>query len=463
MEFEISRRSDTPLSRQIYNHMREGIQSGKLPSGSRLASTRSLAASLNVSRSTVCEAYDMLAAEGFIDSRPGAPTKVRAGLLLEQACIAPKREAERNPLVLADFTTGRPDLREFPMSLWLKSIEASMRSLDYRESGYRGPQGLPCLREEIASWMYRSRGITASPEDIFITSGTTQALCIIAGMFAEPGSRAVVEDPGVAGILDMLKYMGFELEPVPVDKHGIVTDGLKAKGARVVYLTPSHQFPLGSILPAGRRAALVRLARETGMYIVEDDYDSEFRHFGAPVSPLYSMDPQRVVYVGTFSKLLFPALRIGYAILPRGLHDTWKRLKVYADVQNPICDQAALADFLRTRRLDRHIHTMRRLYGRRRETLLSALGEYFKDGFEALGDAAGLHMAARFPGLIFGGGFSERARESGIRIATAEVHAVNKGLHEDTLLFGYGHLNEREIRDGVKLLREFMVKHGCLQ
>lgn len=463
MEFEISRGSATPLSRQIYNHIREGIQSGKLPSGSRLASTRSLALSLGVSRSTVCEAYDMLAAEGFIGSRAGAPTTIKQGLVLERSHIAPKLKDSREPPVLADFTTGRPDLREFPMNLWLKSMESAMRSLDYRESGYRGPQGFKPLREEIASWMYRSRGITASPGDIFITSGTTQALYIIADMLSGPGCSAVVEDPSVFGILDMLKYLEYKLLPVPVDSHGIVTDSLNVKDARVIYLTPSHQFPLGSILPADRRAALVRLARETGMYIVEDDYDSEFRHSGAPVSPLYSMDPQRVIYVGTFSKLLFPALRIGYAILPRELHDTWKRLKVYADVQNPVCDQAALADFLKTRRLDRHIHAMRKLYGKRRETLLSALSESFNDGFCALGDAAGLHMAVSFPGLRFSGGFPERARENGICIASAEVHAVTKGLHEDTLLFGYGHLSEREIQGGVRLLHEFMVKEGYLK
>ncbi len=463
MEFEISRGLGTPLSRQIYNHICAGIQSGKLASGSRLASTRSLAASLNVSRSTVCEAYDMLTAEGFIDSRPGAPTRVREGLMLERSGVVPKRKAVRDTPVLADFTTGRPDLREFPMSLWLKSFESAMRRLDYRESGYRGPQGLPSLREEISYWMYRSRGITASPDDIFITSGASQALYITADMLAEPGSKAVIEDPGVAGVIDMLRYAGYELHPVPVDSHGMVTDGLSVKNARVIYLTPSHQFPLGGILPAGRRAALVRLARESGIYIVEDDYDSEFRHSGVPVSPLFSMDPQRVIYVGTFSKLLFPALRIGYAILPRELQAEWKRLKVYADVQNPVCDQAALADFLNTRRLDRHIHAMRRLYGKRRDALLSALEEFFKNGFCALGDAAGLHMAVRFPWLKNTEGFSDRARENGIRIATAEVHALAKGLHEDTLLFGYGHLGEREIADGVRLLREFMEKEGCLQ
>ncbi len=462
MEFEISRSSDTPLSRQIYSHIREGIQSGKLPSGARLASTRALSVSLGVSRSTVCEAYYMLTAEGFIDSRPGAPTRVREGLLLEQAGISPKPEARREPHAIADFTTGRPDLREFPMRLWLKSLESSMRSLDYRESGYRGPQGLKILREEIASWMYRSRGITASPGDIFITSGATQALYIIAEMLALPGSKAIVEDPCVAGVLDMLRYVGYELHPVQVDSRGIAVDVLP-NGARLIYLTPSHQFPLGSILRADRRAALVRLARETGMYIIEDDYDSEFRHSGSPVSPLYSMDPQRVIYVGTFSKLLFPALRIGYAILPRELHEAWRRLKVYTDVQNPLCDQAALAEFLKTRRLDRHIHAMRKLYGRRREALLAALGDAFKDGFRPLGDAAGLHLAALFPGLRFTNGFSESARENGIRIAAAEVHAVTKGLHEDTLLFGYGHLNEREIKDGVRLLREFMVKEGYIK
>lgn len=459
MEFQLTRGSDIPLSRQIYNHIREGIQNGHLASGANLASTRSLSVSLGVSRSTVCEAYDMLTAEGFIESRPGAPTRVREGLLLEPASIASRHISIKEPPLLADFTTGRPDLREFPMNLWLKSLESSMRSLDYRESGYRSPKGLYILREEIASWMYRSRGITASADDIFITSGATQALNIIAGMLSKPGCKAIVEDPCVAGMLDMLRYMGYELHPIQTDNRGIATDYLDIKDARVIYLTPSHQFPLGSILTADRRAALVRLARETGMYIIEDDYDSEFRHSGAPVSPLISMDPQRVIYVGTFSKLLFPALRIGYAILPCELHDKWKRLKIYADVQNPICDQAALADFIKTRRLDRHIHSMRKLYGHRREALLSALGESFKGGFKAFGDAAGLHMAVQFPGLKFSDSVLQLALKSGLKIASAEVHAVNKGQYEDTLLFGYGHLNDKEIREGVRLLREIVNKN----
>ena len=256
----------------------------------------------------------------------------------------------------------------------------------------------------------------------------------------------------------MLQAKGCQIRPVPVDEQGLQTEHLSGEGAGAgaVYVTPSHQFPLGGILPASRRAALVRHAREQDLYLLEDDYDSEFRYGGAPVAPLCSLDAQRVIYIGTFSKILFPALRIGYVVLPPQLHERWRHLRTHADVQNPPFEQAALAEYLRTRKFDRHVRQMRRLYGQRRQVLLQALAENFGRAWRPWGDAAGLHLALEFPGQRFDRSFAEGAREQGMRLAPVEFYSIRRGSHADKLLLGYGHLEADEIREGIRLLHGFM-------
>jgi GntR family transcriptional regulator/MocR family aminotransferase len=226
-----------------------------------------------------------------------------------------------------------------------------------------------------------------------------------------------------------------------------------------VYVTPSHQFPLGGILPAARRAALIRYAREKEVYIIEDDYDSEFRYCGEPVAPLYALDPQRVIYVGTFSKTLFPALRIGFVLLPRILQKRWRTLRTHADVQNPVFEQAALAMLLRTRKLDRHIQKMRRVYGQRRQALLDALKESFGNGFIPWGDAAGLHLAVQFPGMCFDDAFHKACQDQSIYVTPVDRHCIIKGCHSDKLLLGYGHLTPEMIWAGIPLLAQ-AVREG---
>jgi GntR family transcriptional regulator/MocR family aminotransferase len=253
--------------------------------------------------------------------------------------------------------------------------------------------------------------------------------------------------------------MGLEIRSLPVDGHGMRTELLGSPGlacVRAVYVTPSHQFPLGGILPAGRRAELIRFAREHGAYIIEDDYDSEFRYSGAPIAPMRSMDSERVIYTGTFSKTLFPALRIGFVILPEALQRDWLLRRTHADNRNTPFEQAALAEMLRTRKFDRHVQRMRRLYGQRREVLLQALQEEFGESCQPLGDAAGLHVAVQFPGMRFDEGFSQRAKAAGIRVAPAENYALRKREHSDKLILGFGHMEADVIRKSVAQLYEFM-------
>jgi GntR family transcriptional regulator/MocR family aminotransferase len=312
------------------------------------------------------------------------------------------------------------------------------------------------LREEIAEWLLRSRGINVVPHDIFITAGATHALHLLSEMLFEPPFEILAEDPCHLGMLRAMRTRGYNVIPCPVDEHGLKTEKLKGNHSRLIYVTPSHQFPLGGILPAYRRAELIRHAADNKAYIIEDDYDSEFRYGGPPVAPLHTLDPGRVIYTGTFSKILFPALRIGYIILPQELQGRWRYLRIHSDVQNPLFEQAALTEFMRSHQFDRHVGKMRKLYGQKRKILLHALKTEFGTLPECWGDAAGLHIAVSFSGAVFNRQFERYCRLSGLIIQTVDRHCIVKGTHPDKLLLGYGHLAPEAIKSGLSLL------HTCM-
>jgi len=454
----LNRQSELQLKRQIYQSLRKLITNGQLKSSEALPSTRDLAKDLNVSRNTVCEAYEMLIAEGFVISRQGAPTRVTEGLCIERSSdYTPPESITQVRVFAADFRTGRPDLRQFPRFLWQQMLHKVSEEMPLEQLGYTGPQGHYELRKEIAAWLFRSRGLAVDPMGIFITAGATHALHLIADLLCTEGRGILIEDPCHSGMLRTFQNTRCPIIPIPVDEHGIQTEHLKnIENACAIYVTPSHQFPLGGILPAARRAELIRFARENEMYIIEDDYDSEFRYCGEPVAPLHALDPQQVIYVGTFSKALFPALRIGYVILPGKLHKQWCILRTHTDVQNPPFEQAVLTEFLRTRKLDRHVQKMRKIYGQRRLVLLKSLKEVFGSEWIAFGDAAGLHLTIEFPDMCFDDAFKTSCIQNGINITPVEYHCIQKGWHQSKLLIGYGHLEPEEIRKGIKLLHDFM-------
>ncbi|MCM3703606.1 PLP-dependent aminotransferase family protein [Paenibacillus macerans] len=458
---ELQRDSEVPLKRQLYIALSERILNGTIQAGEALPSTRVMAQGLIVSRNTVVEAYDMLAVEGFILNRPGSVTRVAEGLILEKQTPPAESSSDGQPApvpLLADFRTGHPDLRLFPRYLWQQLSKRTLQEMPDAHLGYTGPQGLPGLREEIAAHLLRSKGLSAHPENIFITAGATHALSLVADLLYEEGKPICMEDPCNRGMLQTFLNKGYPVNPIPVDKLGVQTEYLQDQPSCAVYVTPSHQFPLGGVLPANRRTALIRYAREQNSYIVEDDYDSEFRYYGDPVAPLYAMDPERVIHIGTFSKVLIPALRIGYVILPGKLHQRWRRLRTYSDVQNPPFEQAVLAEFLHSRKFDRHIRTVRKYYGERRQALLTALKAYLGDDWRVWGDASGLHLAVQFPGMKFDETFVKNCISHGIRVTPVEYHCIHKGNHADKLLFGYGHLASEDIEKGVALFHEVFMR-----
>ncbi len=449
--------SEISLSRQIFLSFMEHILTGEIKQGEALPSTRELAKGLGVSRNTVCEAYDMLWTEGYIVSRQGAPSRVANGLHIKhKKAELPKDKKREQAQVLWDFKTGQPDLTHFPWQLWSQIMREAACELPIRELEYSGPKGYEPLCEEIAQWLFRSRSMEVSPEDIFITSGATQALRLLVEILHKDGQPFALENPSHPGIRTVITDKGYPLLWMPVDSQGADISILKDKEISAVYVTPSHQFPLGGILPARRRALLLSLAIEKNFYVIEDDYDSEFRYSGAPISPIYSMDSSHVIYVGTFSKTMFPALRLGFAVIPKPLQGKWKHYRNYMDVQNPVFEQAALAKFLQKRKMDKHVQHMRRIYGEKRNILLNSIQQTFGPSAQPWGDDSGLHVALQFPGMEFGYQFVQDCRETGIRVSPLPRYCLTQTEHTDKLLMGYGHLNHIQIQEGIRVLHQLI-------
>lgn len=458
-DMELRHNDEISLSRQIYLLFRERILSGHIAQGEALPSTRELAGNLRVSRNTVCEAYDMLWTEGFIISRQGAPSRVAQGLQIDVDMQA-GTELKKAPVpILYDFRTGQPDLSFFPWQQWSQLLRDTTGSFPVRQLEYGDPKGYAPLCEEIANWLLRARGLTIDPEDVFITSGATQALHLLVDILHRDNDVFALESPSHPGIRTVISDKGYPLYSMLVDRNGADVSSLHGKQIAAVYVTPSHQFPLGGILPAKRRAELIRLAAQKDFYIIEDDYDSEFRYSGSPVSPIFSMNSSRVVYVGTFSKTMFPALRLGFAVLPKPLQKKWRHSRRYMDVQNPVLEQIALCEFLRSRRLDKHVRHMRRIYGEKRDVLLRCVKELFSETANIWGDESGLHVALQVPGAKFGTQFERDSQAAGIRVVPVTQYCPEESEHEDKLLLGYGHLSHEQIQNNVRALHKLISQY----
>ena len=450
----LDRASSLALGWQLAEALRSRIRSGALPGGTRLPATRPLAEALSISRTVAVEAYEQLQAEGYIEGRKGSGCFVCPGARIEER----PREAKPNPPPAPglprgciSFGTGLPALDLVPWDAWGRALREAAPRLAH--SGYGEPEGLPELREALASYLYRARGLHVSAEDVFITSGTTQALSILAGLRCSPEAGALIEDPCHQAMRGLLAVAGIPVLPHPVDACGLQVDALPEWGPGLVYVTPSHQFPLGGVLPAPRRARLVAWARARGTLVLEDDYDGEFRYGGPPLLPLRESDPEGVAFLGTFSKTFSPALRLGYVVLPSALRAEWRQRKHFSDVHSPLLEQAALARFLASGRLEHHIHRMRKVYASRREALLEALASAFRDRVCVCGTAAGIHVSVRVPGASFTPALLERLRTAGVAVFPVGAHALrDPGAYRDTVLLGYGHLDGRKIREGIRRL-----------
>jgi len=439
--------------------MRELILRGSLAPGSVLPSTRELAEELAVSRNIVLNAFDQLTAEGFLEARAGAGTFVASGAAFspgpapDLSAIHPSRfRAYRFDIV--DFRSGLPDLGRFPVRTWTRLTREVWSGLTPRDLAYGQPEGREELREEICRYVATHRGVRCHPEQIVITGGTTQAVGIITRLLLGAERRAcVLEDPVTEDIQLIVGGLGGAVLPVRVDGQGLDVDRLppSAKPA-FIYVTPSHQFPLGATLPIQRRVRLLEYARSRGTWVVEDDYDSEFRYESGPISSIQGLDPSRVIYVGTFSKTLCPALRIGFVIFPPALVNRGREVKWFTDLHNSSVEQIVLARFLSGGHFLRHVHVMKKVHRALRGVLVDALDRQFGARVRILGSPAGLHLCARFEAVRFTPALLERIEHAGVKVHAVEEHAIRKGRWEDTLILGYGMLTPPRIREGVRIL-----------
>ncbi len=426
--FRPLRGEDQPsLQEQLYRAIRAGVLDGRLRPAERLPSSRALAEDLGLSRNTVTGAYDRLVAEGYLAARPASGLFVaedmpeslgrsvdhgrrdrassfsRRGQRLIGAGSNREAEAPAGRI----FAIGLPALDEFPLEAWRRITNRRLRRSERDLLAHGDPQGLLELRQALADYLREARGLRCGPEQILVVSGAQQALDLVGRVLLDPGDLAALEDPGYVGIRQAMLAVGARLAPVPVDAQGLDPALLPklAKGAKLVAVTPSHQFPLGGTLPLPRRLALLAQARAEDFLILEDDYDCEYRYAGPPLPALQGLeqataeaggDNGRVIHVGTFSKVLFPGLRLGYLVLPPALLDGFRRVKAIADGHNSALPQAVLADFISEGHLAQHARRMRKLYRQRQQALLAALQESCGDILSVQPAEAGLHLVAHF-------------------------------------------------------------------
>ena len=443
----IARDRDRPIHRQIAEHLRHAVTSGQLRAGQRLPSSRTLAGQLGVARGTVDTAYAALAGEGFVVGRGAAGTIVAPGLARPTRLASPIDVGARpapevldGPVPAMETALAMriclPAFDAFPRKLWSRLIARRARALTASGLVYPDPAGLPALRQAIAAYLAVSRGIACRPAQVFVTGGYQAALGLIAAAVLRPGDAAWVEDPGYPLAREAVALAGAEIVPVGIDGEGMrVEEGVLLRSdARVALVTPSHQSPLGVALSLARRLALLDWAAAAGAFVVEDDYDSEFRYVGRPLPALKSLDRQgRVLYVGTFSKVLYPALRLGYLVVPEHEIARFDAACRAVHLGLPSLEQGVVADAMMDGHFARHLKRMRGLYAARRRAMAQALADAFGRRIAITLQAGGMHLLARFPGAKLSDvALAERARTHGLRpaplSALALTHDCGQGL-----------------------------------
>jgi GntR family transcriptional regulator / MocR family aminotransferase len=443
----IDRRGDLSLHEQLERTLRDAIRDGRLEAGARLPSSRGLATELGVSRGVVTSAYDQLAAEGYLQTRQGAPVRVAPGVRAQPSRPAPPLL----PRFDYEFSPGLPDLAGFPRDRWLRSLRSAWRETALDAVGYGDPRGVPELRAALADYLGRVRGAAADPEHLLVCTGFRQGLSLTCRWLRGNGiERVALEEPGWHAQRLIVEEAGLEVTPIPVDAYGIDVDAVDSSGAEVVVVTPAHQFPTGALLSAERRAALIDWAERGDRLVVEDDYDAELCR--ERVGALQGLAPDRVLYIGSASKRLTPGMRLGWMLPPSWLSWALISAKAIEDAGSEIAGQLALADFISRGELERHLRRMRLRYARRREALLAALASQLPD-WRPRGRGSGLYVLVELPGEVDEPALLAAAARHGVGIEGLSLHSYT-GECRPGLVLGHGYLAEPAIERGVRLLAE---------
>jgi len=478
----VDRRTKTPMYRQLYDWFRGTILDGQMRPGQRVPSTRSLAAELKISRIPVLNAYEQLLAEGYFETFVGAGTcvagsipddapsstavKTRKGLPGKLAERGPRRMSRRGAELtklpaqswldtLGAFRVSLPALEHFPMGIWSKLVARHSRRPPRGLMAYNDAMGNPPFREVIAEYLSTVRGVRCEASQILVTTGSQQALQISAQVLLDSKDRVLIEEPGYPSARQAFLTAGAQLVPIRVDEDGMDVEEIVrgTRDARAAYVTPSHQYPMGMTMGATRRMLLLHWAARTGAWIIEDDYDSEYRFGSRPIASLQGLDTDaRVIYVGTFSKVLFPALRLGYVVVPKDLVRAFSAARDAADVFSSTLYQTVLTDFIREGHFARHIRRMRMLYGERRRALVKAIRIQMGELLEVIGAEAGMHLVALLPRGIDDVKVAREAAQMGICVMPLSSCYWTRPKRGG-LVLGYGGADFHEIEDGVRKLR----------
>lgn len=476
-----------PLYRQIYETLRRSILSGELQRGRQLPASRLLARQLDISRMTVVNAYEQLLAEGYLESRTGAGTFVAEQLPEEflQAANFGRQEDSRNlparqvrfseygkriaqnsktilrhhgEARIVPFQHGIPAFEEFPSAVWAKLAQKWQKRPPSSMLSYGSPMGFQPLREAVAVHLASARGVRCTPEQIIITGGTQQGLNLISRIFLSEADDVYLEDPGYLGARNIFAATGARLIPVPVDDEGFALPQARklSRQARLAYVTPSHQYPLGITMSLARRLSLLEWARAHDAFIIEDDYNSEYRYRGRPLASLQGLDhASRIIYLGTFSKTIFPALRLGYLVVPSDLIEIFAAARALDDLHSPVIEQAVLAEFIAERHFARHVRRMRALYEERQHFLVEEARKHLKGRVELAPAESGMHLNGWLPHGTSDREVSQRAARAGLSIARISAHCLKQTL-PGGLMLGYTAFNEKQIKQGVKILARLL-------
>ena len=452
-----------PLRVQLENGLRDAIRTGRLPAGERIPSSRELATSLRVSRGLVQECFAQLTAEGYLTAQVGSATRVAQTAAATAAPLPPVRPEPDGPsqpdtaTLRADFVPATPDLASFPRNDWARAVRDVLRDAPNEVFGYSDPRGQLRLRTVLAGYLNRVRGAATHPDRLVVCAGFAQGLNLVMRTLVDRGVRLIaVEDPGYdETAVAAASWAGADLVPVPVDDDGLDVNVLDRSGADAVLLTPAHQWPTGVVLAAHRRHALIHWASRRGGWIIEDDYDAEFRYDREPVGVVQGLAPEHVFALGTVSKSLAPTLRLGWILSPPGLVDDLGAQKARNDRGAPGIDQLALAGLIESGRFDRHLRRMRGIYAARRGTLVAALTDHAPQ-IAITGLAAGFHAIAHLPAHVDESTVIAAARARGIGLYGMSPQRADKLTDPPQLVLGFGNLNERRIREGIAAVADLM-------